>query len=65
MSRRTPNIGMHIPLIEKLIQLSEILGVSLDYLVTGNKPTAKEVIRYDDSRAKRAVLVGEDSIITA
>lgn len=29
--------GMHIPPIEKLIQLSDILGVTLDYLVTGNR----------------------------
>ena len=29
--------GMHIPPIEKLIQVSDILGVTLDYLVTGNR----------------------------
>jgi transcriptional regulator with XRE-family HTH domain len=29
--------GMHVPPIEKLIQLSDILGVTLDYLITGNR----------------------------
>ena len=29
--------GMHIPPIEKLVQLSDILGVTLDYLITGNR----------------------------
>jgi transcriptional regulator with XRE-family HTH domain len=29
--------GMHIPPIEKLIQLSIVLGVTLDYLVMGNQ----------------------------
>jgi transcriptional regulator with XRE-family HTH domain len=29
--------GMHMPPIEKLVQLSDILGVTLDYLVTGNR----------------------------
>jgi len=29
--------GMHIPPIEKLIQLSTVLGVTLDYLVMGNQ----------------------------
>jgi transcriptional regulator with XRE-family HTH domain len=29
--------GMHIPPIEKLIQLSDILGVTLDYLIMGNR----------------------------
>jgi transcriptional regulator with XRE-family HTH domain len=29
--------GMHIPPIERLIQLSDILGVTLDYLVMGNR----------------------------
>ena len=29
--------GMHIPPIEKLVQLSDILGVTLDYLLTGNR----------------------------
>jgi transcriptional regulator with XRE-family HTH domain len=33
--------GMHIPPIEKLIQLSDILGVTLDYLVTGNRDQIK------------------------
>ncbi len=29
--------GMHVPSIEKLAQLSDILGVTLDYLVMGNR----------------------------
>lgn len=29
--------GMHIPPIEKLIQLAEIFNVTLDYLVLGNR----------------------------
>jgi len=29
--------GMHIPPIEKLIQLSSVLGVTLDYMVMGNQ----------------------------
>ena len=29
--------GMHIPPIEKLVQLGDILGVTLDYLITGNR----------------------------
>ena len=29
--------GMHIPPIERLIQLSAVLGVTLDYLVMGNE----------------------------
>lgn len=29
--------GMHIPPIERLIQLSSVLGVTLDYLVMGNE----------------------------
>ena len=29
--------GMHIPPIEKLIQLSDLFGVTLDYLVMGNR----------------------------
>lgn len=29
--------GMHVPPIEKLIQLSDILGVTLDYLMMGNR----------------------------
>jgi transcriptional regulator with XRE-family HTH domain len=29
--------GMHMPPIEKLVQLSDILGVTLDYLITGNR----------------------------
>jgi transcriptional regulator with XRE-family HTH domain len=29
--------GMHIPPIEKLVQLSDILGVTLDYLIKGNR----------------------------
>ena len=29
--------GMHIPPIEKLVQLSDILGVTLDYLIMGNR----------------------------
>ena len=29
--------GMHIPPIEKLIQLSTVLNVTLDYLVTGDQ----------------------------
>lgn len=28
---------MHIPPIEKLVQLSDILGATLDYLITGNQ----------------------------
>lgn len=29
--------GMHMPPIEKLVQLSDILGVTLDYSITGNR----------------------------
>jgi len=29
--------GMHIPPIEKLIRLGDILGVTLDYLIMGNR----------------------------
>ena len=33
--------GMHIPPIERLIQLSTALGVTLDYLVMGNEENAQ------------------------
>lgn len=29
--------GLHAPPIEKLAQLSDVLGVTLDYLITGNR----------------------------
>jgi len=29
--------GMHIPPIEKLVQLGDVLGVTLDYLIMGNR----------------------------
>lgn len=33
--------GLHIPPIEKLIQLSELFDTSLDYLLTGNRSEDK------------------------
>lgn len=33
--------GMHIPPIEKLVQLGDVLGVTLDYLIMGNRNQIK------------------------